>query len=195
MRPPAPGYNSLRMTRRAATALALPVLAIALPGCVTLPEGPVGFPVVPANPPAGAVVVPPPPNPPQAEPSAPAAPPRPSLSLLTNRNRSHIEFFGAKIFADSISGAEASGNVFVDGREVHQVNRSFPIAVYAGRIDVDAKKERVTLSDWPIVQTDSAYVQGLAKDTVIILSPDRMARIKGPARYVIGTKDGELFAP
>lgn len=180
------------MIGRPAAALALCSIASALTGCVTFPET---LDLSQAPLPPSAVVVPPPPRHPEAEPASPPAPPKPSLSQLTDRTRPHLEFHGAKIYADSISSSEAKGNVFLDGRELHKANRSFPLAVYAGRIELDGKKEKVTLSDWPIVQTDSAYVQAQAQDTVIVLSRDRMAKIKGPARYVIGSREAELFAP
>lgn len=195
MRDTAPGYNELGMMRRAAIALASLAMAFVHPGCVTLPEGTVDLPITPQAPVPGAVLVPAPPNHPSAEPEPAPSPPKPSLSQLTNRNRPHLEFHGARIYADTISGTEATGNVFVDGRDLHQINRSFPIAVYGDHLAVDPKKERITLSGWPLVQTDSAFIQAQDKDTAIILSADRLARIKGPARYVIGTRDADIFAP
>lgn len=181
------------MIRRAAVAPVAFALAVLLPGCVSLLQepGPLGqTDSVPA-----AVVVPPPPRHDADEAAPRPAPPKPSLSRLTDRERPHIDFFGATIYADSISGEEADGHVFLDGRDLHRVNRSFPIAVYAGHIDLDLKREKVTLSDWPIVQTDSAYVQAQDRDTVIVLNRDRMAKIRGPARYVIGNREDDLFAP
>jgi len=131
--------------------------------------------------------------PPQLEKLNP--PPKPSLSALKDRDRPSIEFFGAQIYADSIRGTKAKGHVFLDGTNLHKGNRSFPIAVYAEQMEVDVQRGKVTLSGWPIVQTDSAFVQAQSQDTTIFLNRDRMARIKGPASYVIGDHQEELFLP
>jgi hypothetical protein len=131
---------------------------------------------------------------PPAQPSAPV-PPKPSLSKLTNRERPKLEFFGATIYADSITGLEAKGNVYIDGTNLHRVQRAFPIAVFADQVTFDPVKGEATITGWPIVQTDSAYVQGQSAETVIHLSQDRMSGIDGPAKYVIGDKGAELFLP
>jgi hypothetical protein len=178
------------MTGRLAIAIATLAAVLASAGCVSIsPNG-----VESTESPAPAVVVPPPAGHSAATSSAPS-PPKPSLARLTNRQRPHLDFAGATIYADFISESGASGNVFLDGRDLHQVNRSFPIAVYASHADVDLKKEKVTLSGWPLVQTDSAFVQAQAADTAVVLSRDRMTKIRGPARYVIGTRESDLFTP
>jgi len=132
-----------------------------------------------------------------AKPAAPGvpAPPKPSLSRLTDRNRPKLDFFGATIYADSITGTVAKGNVYVDGSELHRLQRAFPIAVYAERISVDPIKGEAILSGWPIVQTDSAYVQGQSAETVIHISQNQMSAIDGPAKYVLGDKGADLFLP
>jgi hypothetical protein len=122
-------------------------------------------------------------------------PPKPSLSRLTDKNRPKLEFFGATIYADSISEAGAKGNVFVDGTELHRAQRSFPIAVYADEVRLDLINGEAILSGWPIVQTDSAYVQGQSAGTVIQLSQNQVSAITGPAKYVLGDKATELFEP
>ncbi len=131
---------------------------------------------------------------PPTGPSTPALP-KPSLSKLTNRDRPKLEFFGATIYADSIIGLEAKGNVFIDGTTLHRVQRAFPIAVYADQVSFDPEKGEATITGWPIVQTDSAYVQGQSAGTVIHLSQDRMSGIDGPAKYVVGDKGADLFLP
>lgn len=127
-------------------------------------------------------------------PSAPALP-KPSLSKLTNRERPKLEFFGATIYADAIQGLEATGHVFIDGTHLHRIQRAFPIAVYADQVTLDPAKGEATISGWPIVQTDGAYLQGQSSGTVILLSRDKLSRIEGPARYVLGDKGQALFAP
>jgi hypothetical protein len=123
------------------------------------------------------------------------APPKPSLARLTDKNRPKLEFFGATIYADAISGTEARGNVFVDGTDLHRVQRAFPIAVYADEVRIDPLKGEATVSGWPIVQTDSAYVQGQAAETFIQLSQNQVASINGPAKYVVGDQAATLFLP
>lgn len=127
-------------------------------------------------------------------PSVPSLP-KPSLSKLTNRERPNLEFFGATIYADAINGLEASGHVFIDGTNLHRIQRAFPIAVYAGKVHLDPANGQATISGWPIVQTDGAYLQGQSPETVIHLSRDKLSRIDGPARYVLGDKGAALFAP
>ena len=178
------------MTGRLAIAIATLAAVLASAGCVSISSDGGGT----AASPAPAVVVPPPPV--RSNVASPApSPPKPSLARLTNRQRPHLDFFGATIYADFISESGASGNVFLDGRDLHQANRSFPIAVYASHAEVELKKEKVTLSGWPLVQTDSAFVQAQSSDTAVVLSHDRMTKIRGPARYVIGTRESDLFAP
>jgi hypothetical protein len=132
---------------------------------------------------------------PEPAPTVRVPPPKPSLSRLTDRSRPHLDFHGATIYADSIQGWDAVGHVFLDGSELHRRHRSFPKAVYADRVRVDPEKGEVTVSGWPIVETDTAFVQAQAADTVISLDPSRLAQIDGPARYVIGDKGAELFRP
>jgi hypothetical protein len=117
------------------------------------------------------------------------------LARLTDKNRPKLEFFGATVYADSISGSAARGNVYVDGADLHRVQRAFPIAAYADEIRIDPVKGEATLSGWPIVQTDSAYLQGQSEETFIQLSTNQMTEVKGPARYVVGDKATELFDP
>ncbi len=130
-------------------------------------------------------------------PSPPPAPPKPSLAALEDRSRPNLEFFGATIYADAIDPVrlEARGRVFLDGTPLHHASRSFPVAVYADHVQIDPDKEQVRFTGWPIVKTDSAFVQAQAPTTVIELSQTRMARIDGPARYVMGDKGKDLFLP
>lgn len=126
--------------------------------------------------------------------SSPALP-KPSLSNLTNRERPKLEFFGATIYADTINGLQATGNVFIDGANMHRIQRAFPIAVYAHQVTIDPAKGEASISGWPIVQTDGAFLQGQSAETVIHLSQDKLSRIDGPTKYVIGDKGDDLFKP
>jgi len=132
---------------------------------------------------------------PEPPPTVRVPPPKPSLARLTDRSRPQLDFHGATIYADSIQGWEAVGNVFLDGSALHRMHRSFPKAVYADRLRVDPVKGEVILSGWPIVETDTAFVQAQSPDTVISLDQSRLAQIDGPARYVMGDKGGDLFRP
>lgn len=185
------------MNPRLAFATPLSLLVFVWAGCsgVDTPPAPVSSPPVAAADPAlPADLLAVQGTPQTADPGIPA-PPKPSLARLTDKNRPNLEFFGATIYADSISATGAKGHVFVDGTGLHRVQRSFPIAAYADEATIDLIKGEATLSGWPIVQTDSAYVQGQSAETIIHLSQNQVAGINGPAKYVVGEKGVELFGP
>ncbi|MEO0447020.1 MAG: hypothetical protein AAF191_13185 [Verrucomicrobiota bacterium] len=123
------------------------------------------------------------------------SPPKPSLQRLTNRDRPYLEFAGTRIYADTVFGTTARGHVYLDGSQLHQQKRSFPIAAFAETMKLDAKKGQVTLSGWPIVQTDSAYIQARSGKTKITLDQNHLATIDGPTKYVFESSREELFSP